>query len=92
MEKPAKRKTRLNTENFTVVTSRAVRSVDYDAKKKIIEIEFTTGQVYHYENALPEQWRKIYSLIPKQKGLGGYINTEFKSYFQTGDGDYYLVI
>jgi hypothetical protein len=92
MEKPPKRRKRINTSNYRVVTSRAIVNVDYDPERKIIEVQFTTGQIYHYENARAEQWSRILSLIPRKKGLGGYINTEFKRYFETGPGDYYQLI
>jgi hypothetical protein len=69
---------RLNTKNFRKVTSEAALSIDYDQRLKIIEIEYLNEDVYHYLNSNNKEWTKMIEFANKEKGLGGYINHDFK--------------
>lgn len=80
---------RLRTGNFTRVVSRAVTSIDYDAKARIIEIEYTTGEIYHYHNARKTEWIKMLALAVEEKGLGAYVNQVFKRHYTNGGRKYY---
>jgi len=41
------------------VSSSKIRSVGYDEKTQILEIEFTNGQVYQYPKVYPEVYRRF---------------------------------
>ena len=86
MEKQA---LRLRTKNFRYVTSRAVTAIDYNARAKIIEIEFREGEVYHYLNAKKTEWGTLLQFAAKKEGLGVYVNTVFKKPYENGERKYY---
>lgn len=78
---------RLSTENFRKVTSEAALSIDYDKRLKIVEIEYLNSDVYHYLNSNNKEWGKMIDFANKSKGLGGYVNHDFKK-----KHDYYKLI
>lgn len=78
---------RLNTKNFKRVKSDAALSIDYYPKSKIIEIEYPNNEVYHYLKTNYKEWNKLIELANKGKGLGTYINQEFKK-----NHDFYKLI
>jgi nitrogen fixation/metabolism regulation signal transduction histidine kinase len=80
---------RLRTKNYRRVISEAISNIDYNAKLKIIEIEFKDGEVYHYLNAKKSEWNKMIEFADKGKGLGAYINQIFKEPYKTGERKYY---
>jgi hypothetical protein len=79
----------LHTKNFRRVTSKAITGIDYNAKAKIIEVEFKDGEVYHYLNAQIREWDKMMEFADKKKGLGAYINQVFKEPYKRGKIKYY---
>lgn len=92
MHLPDKYDDRLPTNNFTKVRSEAVRSIDYNATKKIIEIEWKQNPVnliYHYLNTTKKEWAIILTLGKKGEGLGAYLNRNFKKVYDTNKRDYY---
>jgi hypothetical protein len=78
---------RLNTKNFRKVTSEAVLSIDYDQRLKTIEIEYHNKEVYNYLNTNNKEWAKMIEFANKGKGLGAYLNHDFKK-----KHDYYKLI
>jgi hypothetical protein len=92
MKLPDKYGSRLHTKNFRRVTSEAANSIDYDSKLKIIEIEYKTRKIYHYLDMNKEVWNKFLEVADKGKGLGVYINQDFKNMITEYDYDYYELI
>lgn len=92
MKLPDKYEKRLYTKHFRQVTSRAITSIDYNAKSKILEIEFKTGHIYHYLDISKNIWKKILEFADKGKRLGVYINQDFKTMVEEEKKDYYEVI
>lgn len=41
------------------VNSSKIRSVGYDEKSQVLEIEFSNGQVYQYVKVYPEVYRRF---------------------------------
>ena len=41
------------------VNSSTIRSVGYDAREQVLEIEFTSGSIYQYSRVSPEIHRKL---------------------------------
>lgn len=91
MKKPDKYGVRLSTKNFRNVVSSAALSIDYDERLKIIEIEYATKEIYHYENVKKSEWEKFLLHAKKEKGLGVYIN-EFKTKYESPYYYYYRLI
>ena len=83
---------RLHSKNFRRVNSHAAFSIDYDEKKKIIEIEYKNGRIYHYLDMSKAAWNKILSFVDKGKGLGTYINQKFKKMIDEENYAYYELI
>ena len=73
---------RLRTSNFKRVNSRAVNSIDYDERLKIIEIEYKTGEIYHYTNMNKKEWKMLLECLKEGNSLGGYLNARFKPRFE----------
>jgi hypothetical protein len=88
---PEKYEVRLRTKNFRRVKSEAVKSIDYEPTEKIIEIEYTTGETYHYRDAKRKEWNKMMEFANKGEGLGGYINEVFKEPYKKQERDSYKV-
>ena len=52
--------------------------IDYSARKKILEVEFVNGQIYHYHEVESVVWEE-YQIIIKSGGSSGiYVNTKIK--------------
>lgn len=88
MKLPDKYGARLNTENYKEVKSAAATSIDYYPKLKIIEIEFSSGSIYHYLNVKKPVWNKFLAFAAKGKGLGEFIS-QFKQPYNDGVERYY---
>ncbi|MGH8750834.1 MAG: KTSC domain-containing protein [Burkholderiales bacterium] len=41
------------------VNSGTIRSVGYDAREQVLEIEFTQGGIYQYSRVSPEVYRRL---------------------------------
>jgi hypothetical protein len=91
MKRPDKYGVRLNTKNFRHVSSHAARSIDYDKRLKIIEIEYITKEIYHYLKATEDDWNKFISYANKKEGLGEHIS-KFKTRYDGGGYDFYKLI
>ena len=83
---------RLHTKNFRRITSEAAISIDYYSKLKIIEIEYKNGKIYHYLNMNKKVWNKFLEFANKGKGLGAYINQDFKYMIDENNYGYYELI
>ncbi len=92
MKLPDKHGSRLNTKNYRRVTSDAVISIDYYTKLKIVEIEYKTENIYHYLRINKDTWGKFLEFADKGKGLGTYINKNFKEMVVENNCDYYELI
>jgi hypothetical protein len=76
---------RLRSKNFRRVNSHAAYNINYDEKKKIIEIEYKNGRIYHYLDMGKNDWKKLLKYADKGEGFGAYINQKFKPIFENSD-------
>ena len=76
---------RLRSKNFKRVDSHAANNINYDEKKKIIEIEYKNGRIYHYLDMDKNDWKKLLKYADKGEGFGAYINQKFKPIFENSD-------
>ncbi len=60
--------------NRTPVTSSNIRSIGYDAQLAVLEVEFTTGDVYQYFD-VPEY---LYHELMNASSLGQFLNEYIK--------------
>ena len=89
---PPKKGKRLHTGNFLQVMSRAAISIDFDAGKRVIEIEFINGDVYHYYKVPQQLWTGILEVIAAGDSLGTYLNQHFKAEVARLDIDYRRIL
>ena len=65
------------------VDSSALRSVGYDAASRVLELEFSSGDVYRYRNVPPN----VYSELMAAESHGTYFALHIRPVFT----DYYQV-
>lgn len=61
------------------VSSRAIRSIGYDSRNQILEVEFNSGRVYRYFD-VPEFLYRGFSLA---RSKGEYLNTRIGGRFRS---------
>jgi hypothetical protein len=57
-----------------LVNSSAVRSVGYDQRRRILEVEFVSGEVYRYLGVE----RIVYGALLRSDSLGRFVNERIK--------------
>jgi len=60
------------------VKSSAISSIGYNAEKKILEIEYFSGEVYDYLN-VPED---IFNELMQAESKGTFANTRIKDHYE----------
>ena len=55
-----------------------IRSVSYDERHSLLEIEFTSGKIYQYEAVLEEVYRGLMSAGSKGRYFEEQINGRFR--------------
>lgn len=75
---------RLSRKNaiYTTRSSGTTVMVNYAAKEKILEVEFTGGRVYHYFKVEPRIWKEYIALINAGGSSGTFINTRIKPFYK----------
>lgn len=61
-----------------LVISSMIRSVEYDERHSLLEIEFTSGKIYHYEAVPEEVYRGLMSAGSKGRYFEEQINGRFR--------------
>ncbi|HEY0056174.1 MAG TPA: KTSC domain-containing protein [Pedobacter sp.] len=56
--------------------------IDYSEEKKVLEVGFDGGKVYHYLEVEQSVWMKYKSLILKGESSGVFVNTQIKPVYQ----------
>lgn len=62
----------------TRVKSSLIVSIGYEPKKEILELEFTTGSIYQYEDVPQEEYRDLMNA----KSIGAYVNHNIKDEYR----------
>ena len=60
------------------VKSSVIAAVAYDARDKVLEVEFHTGRVYHYHD-VP---RSAYDALRTADSIGKYFNEELRPHYR----------
>lgn len=58
------------------VKSSNIKSVGYDPKTKLLEVEFHTGAVHQYEDVSPQKHARML----KAKSIGGYFQVNIRNF------------
>jgi hypothetical protein len=64
--------------NRTQVTSSNIRSVGYDADKRLLEIEFNSGAVYQYDEVPLE----VHQGLMAAPSVGSFFASEIKPHYE----------
>ena len=62
----------------TPVTSSSIRSIGYDAQSAILEVEFTSGDIYHYFNVSEYLHRELMKASSKGRFLDEFIKRGYR--------------
>lgn len=62
----------------TPVSSSNIRSVGYDASQAILEVEFTSGDVYHYYGVPTYLYEQFMSSSSKGSFLSDHIRSSYR--------------
>ena len=55
--------------------------IDYSEKRRILEVEFTSRQVYQYKKVEPEVWKEYRDVVLSGGSSGNFVNTRIKPYY-----------
>ena len=74
---------RLSRKNavYTTRSSDTTVMVNYAAKEKVLEVEFTGGRVYHYFKVGQQLWEEYQALIKAGGSSGNFVNKRIKPFF-----------
>ena len=77
---------RLNTKNFIKTPlSKAVISIDYSAKLKLLEIEFRDNQqIYHYKNVKKDVYEKLLMLKKLRESRSSFSEEKVEEKYSIG--------
>jgi hypothetical protein len=75
---------RLSRKNaiYTTRSSDTTVMVNYEAKEKVLEIEFTGGRIYHYFKVGSRVWEEYKALLKAGGSSGGFVNTRIKPFYK----------
>jgi hypothetical protein len=75
---------RLSRKNaiYTTRLSGTTVMINYDAKEKILEVEFTGGRVYHYLKVEPLVWEEYKAIFKAGGSSGNFIKTRIKPFYK----------
>ncbi len=62
----------------TPVTSSNIRSIGYDPQSALLEVEFTSGDVYQYFNVPEHLYRGLMNASSKGQFLSDYIRNSYR--------------
>lgn len=68
----------------TPVKSTNIKAVGYDADKRVMEVEFTNGGVYHYLDVDPHE----HQALVKAKSVGKHFGAHFRGRSNFGRGEH----
>lgn len=60
------------------IISATIRSIGYDARMAILEVEFNSGDVYRYFNVPEHLYRNLISAVSKGQFLNEYIRYNYR--------------
>lgn len=83
---------RLLSKNFVRVDSAALRSLDFTARSRTLEVEFIDGEIYHYYKVPAKLWTEIKDVLVSGQSIGTFVNQDVKALVKELDLDYRRII
>ena len=56
--------------------------IDYSPSKKVLEVEFAGGNIYHYFPVEPRIWEEYREIVESGGSSGVYVNTKIKPRYE----------
>jgi hypothetical protein len=73
---------RLSHKNAVYLQSEALKMVNYDAAKQVLEATFNGDRIYQYENVSEKVWENFLDIIQKGESAGAFINQHIKPFYK----------
>lgn len=62
--------------------SATTRMINYSYEKKILEVEFKSGEVYHYIRVPHDVWETYKGIVMSGESSGSYLNLNIKNNYE----------
>lgn len=72
----------LSQKNAVYVQSEALKMINYDEGKHILEAMFNNDRVYHYANVPQKVWKRFLKIIRDGESAGAFINQNIKPFYK----------
>jgi KTSC domain len=73
---------RISKKNAVYLNSEALKMINYDKGKNVLEAMFTNGITYQYLDVPESIWADFLTVIYSGKSAGTFINTKIKPFFK----------
>lgn len=70
-----------STKKLETPNSETTVYIDYSLKHKVLEVEFSGGNVYHYFEVEPGIWEQYQNTILEGGSSGEFVNKQIKPYY-----------
>lgn len=71
----------LSSKNAVYLTSEALKKINYDERKHILEATFSNKRTYQYKKVPATVWAELINIIQTKKSAGAYFNTTIKPFY-----------
>ena len=68
--------------NAVYLNSEALKMINYDKDRNVLEAMFTNGSIYQYLDVPESIWEDFLTVIHSGKSAGTFINTAIKPFFK----------
>jgi len=72
---------RLSHKNAVYLTSDALKMINYDADKRVLEATFNNDRTYQYKNVTKKVWKDFLAVIRSGNSAGAFINQHIKPFY-----------
>jgi hypothetical protein len=72
---------KLSHKNAIYLNSEALKMINYDAAKHVLEATFNNDRVYQYKNVPENVWKDFLHAIHSDKSAGAFINQQIKPFY-----------
>lgn len=72
----------LSHKNAVYLHSQALKMINYDKRKHILEATFNNDRIYHYTNVPHKIWKQFLEIIDDGESAGAFINQRIKPFYE----------
>ena len=78
---------KLSPENAVYLNSEALKMINYDEAKQILEATFNNSRTYQYKNVPRKVWKDFLKIIHADESAGAFINQKIKPFYNCTEID-----